>query len=352
MKKVSIKDVAREAGVSITTVSRALNGYSDVSEKTKARIQEIVERMDYAPDANARAMGSKETTKIGLLISSLMSKDENGFIHGHLSGLYRLCTECDCEFVLLVTETEQQKMLSFRQLCKKNNLSGIVVTGLRINDPYYEEMMKSDIPCAVIDMETRGKNKCNVTMDNIAASQEAVGYLIGQGHRNIAMLGGSELADVSIKRYAGYRGALIDNDIVCPKDYVCHCDFLESKAYEETKRLLSLHPEITAFFCASDMMALGAIRAAIELEIQVPEQLSVMGYDDIPVAQYVYNGLSTVHQDPNRVGYEAGRMVYRMMQGEEVDSKVVLPYNLVIRGTTGPVRRQENINLPGKHEEN
>lgn len=337
MKKVSIKDVAREAGVSITTVSRALNGYSDVSEKTKARIQEIVERLDYAPDGNARAMGSKGTTTIGLLIANAISEDENGFTHGHMIGLYRLCTECNCGFMLLVTETEHQKMLSFRQLCKTNNLSGIVVTGLNTNDPYYEEIMKSDIPCAIVDMEVAGKQKCNITTDNILASQQAVEYLISQGHRHIAMINGGELADVSMKRYAGYIGGLTGNNISPNKDYIRNCDFKENVAYEETKKLLTKYPEITALFCASDVMAMGAIRAAFELGKNVPNDISVMGYDDIPVAKYVYNGISTIHQNPHRMGYEAGRAVYRMIQGEDVEGKIILPHNLVIRGTTGPV---------------
>lgn len=337
MKKVTIKDVAREAGVSITTVSRALNGYSDVSKNTKARIQEIVERLDYAPDANARAMSCKETINIGLLISSLGSKDENGFIHGHLCGVYRLCTECNCEFMLQVIETEKQKMQSFRQLCKKNDFSGIVVTGLRTNDPYYEEIMDCDIPCAIVDMEVVGEQKCSVTIDNIGASQEAVQYLCSLGHRNIAMMNGGELAEVSRKRHAGYMGALRENNIPFRKEYIRYGNFREQDAYEETKKVLTECPEITAIFCASDMMALGAIRAITELGKQVPGDISVMGYDDIPVAQYVYNGISTVRQDSHSVGYEAARVVYRMIQGEKVEQKIILPHHLLIRGTTGPV---------------
>lgn len=336
MKKVTIKDVAREAGVSITTVSRALNGYTDVSQKTKERIREIVERLDYAPDANARAMSSKETTTIGLLISSLGSKDENGFIHGHLCGVYRLCTECNCEFMLLVTETEHQKMQSFRQLCKKNNLSGIVVTGLKTHDPYYEELMTCDIPCAIVDMEAGSGQKCSVTTDNISASQDAVQHLCSQGHKNIAMINGGKFADVSMKRYAGYVGALCANNIPVRQEYIRYGNFKEPDAYEETKQLLAMYPEITAIFCASDVMALGAIRAASELGRRVPADLSVMGFDDIPVAKYVYNGISTVQQDSHSVGYEAARAVYRMIQGEGVEQKITLPYHLLIRGTTGP----------------
>jgi len=338
MKKVSIRDVAKEVGVSITTVSRALNGYPDVSEKTKARILETVERLEYAPDAKARAMGSKETITIGLLLSNLAHTDANGFVYGNMCGVYQACSEFDCEFVLLVTQSEHQKMQSFGQLCGKNNLSGIVVTGLRSDDPYYEEMIRSDIPCALIDIENAGKMKCTVTIDNVAASQEAVNYLISQGHKHIAMLNGREVADVSIHRYAGYKGALMEHGLVLPRDYVRYCDFEEGKAYTQALELLNKYPEITAFFCASDVMALGAIRAVTKTGRIVPKDVSVFGFDDIPVSQYVYRGISTVKQEPREIGYVAGQAVYKMIQGEAVEPRIVLPHKLLIRETTSVAR--------------
>ena len=117
--KVSIRDVAKEVGVSITTVSRALNGYSDVSAKTKQKILEAVEKLDYAPDANARSMGGKAEPTIALLTSELKSRDENGFVYGLINGLYQQCSANSCEFMLLVTDAVKQEKLSFPQLCKK-----------------------------------------------------------------------------------------------------------------------------------------------------------------------------------------------------------------------------------------
>ena len=169
MKKISIKDVANEVGVSITTVSRALNGYSDVSEKTREKIQEAVERLNYAPDINARSLGGKADTTIALLTSELREKDENGFVYGLIKGLFEQCSEQGCEFMLLATDKAKQEKLSFLQLCKKKNLSGVVVTGLRKDDLYYMEILKSEIPCALIDMKVSGKKKCNITIDNVSA---------------------------------------------------------------------------------------------------------------------------------------------------------------------------------------
>lgn len=335
MKKISIKDVANEVGVSITTVSRALNGYSDVSEKTREKIQEAVERLNYAPDINARSLGGKADTTIALLTSELREKDENGFVYGLIKGLFEQCSEQGCEFMLLATDKAKQEKLSFLQLCKKKNLSGVVVTGLRKDDLYYMEILKSEIPCALIDMKVSGKKKCNITIDNVSAAKEAVKYLIQLGHREIGMINGQKLADVSGERYSGYVSALLEEKIPLKLDYTIYCDFIEDTAYEKTKELLNRYPQITALFCASDMMAIGAIRAAEDMGMQVPEDLSVLGFDDIPIAQYVYKGVSTVRQCPSMMGREGGRVVWRMIQGERVEEEVVLPHELLIRSTTG-----------------
>lgn len=342
--KVSIRDVAKEVGVSITTVSRALNGYSDVSEKTKQKILEAVERLDYAPDANARSMGGKAEPTIALLTSELKTRDENGFVYGMINGLYQQCSVNSCEFMLLVTDSVKQEKLSFLQLCKKKNLSGAVVTGLRTGDPYYKEIMDSDIPCVLIDIKASGKNKCNVTIDNVRASRQAVEYLIGLGHSKIGMLNGQKIADVSGERYAGYVDALLHAKIPLCLDYMCYGDFVEDTAFARTKELLQKHPEITALFCASDMMAIGAIRAIEELGLRVPEDVSVVGFDDIPIAKYVYKGITTIRQFPIEMGRAGGEAVFQMLQGGHVEKELVLPHELVVRGTTA---RRKSMDADG-----
>ena len=186
-------------------------------------------------------------------------------------------------------------------------------------------------------MKVAGKKKCNITIDNVTAAKEAVKYLIQLGHREIGMINGGKLADVSGERYSGYVSALLEAKIPLKLDYTINCDFIEDIAYEKTKEFLTRYPQITALFCASDMMAIGAIRAAEDMGMQVPEDLSVLGFDDIPIAQYVYKGISTVRQCPSMMGREGGRAVWRMIQGENVEEEIILPHELLIRNTTGKV---------------
>jgi LacI family transcriptional regulator len=341
MSKISIKDVAKDVGVSITTVSRALNGYSDVSEKTKEKILEAVERLNYAPDINARSLGGKADTTIALLTSALQETDEIGLVYGLIFGLFQQCSEQGCEFMLLVTNKAKQEKLSFLQLCKKKNLSGVVVSGLRTDDSYYHEILSSSIPCALVDMRVSAKNKCSITIDNVHAAKEAVEYLIGLGHRKIAMVNGSETAQVCAERYSGYVSALEEIGAAVCKEYLCHSDFIEETAFKKTQKLLVQYPEITAFFCASDMMAIGVVKAAQAMGMRVPEDISVVGFDDIPIAGYIYNGITTVRQSPAVMGRAGGEAVWRMLKAEPVGKEIILSHELIIRGTTAKVRDVE-----------
>lgn len=338
MKRTGIKDVAKAAGVSITTVSRALNGYGDVSVKTRTAIEEIARQLNYAPDVNARSLGGMTDTTIALLVSDLQPKDESGLAFGIISGLYQACARYHCEFILLATNTAGQGKVTYLQLCRKKNIDGVVVMGLRTDDPYYHEVLDSQIPCVLIDLDGNAPHTSSLSIDNEKAAEEAVGYLIQQGHVKIGMMNGEALAAVSKDRFAGYKNALLKEGIPLNPEYVVCGDFREQKALEEGIRLLSAHPEITAVFCASDLMAMGVIEGAKTLSRKVPEDLSVIGFDDIPIAAHVHGGITTVRQNPYEMGLLAGKTVWEMLENRTEAGHFYVPYELVIRGTTAPVR--------------
>lgn len=338
MKRTSIKDVAKAAGVSITTVSRALNGYSDVSQQTKKKIEEIAEQLNYAPDVNARSLGGKSETIIGLVVSELLPTNENGFVFGLISGLYQACSDFGYEFILLATSSTKQEKLSFVQMCRKRNLNGVVVCGIRTDDPYYQEILESDIPCALIDIKVERKNKCNISIDNVGAAHHATKFLLNHGHQRIALINGGKSADVSAQRLNGYAQALLEAGVMINVDYIKYCDFNEDFAYQNAILLLKEFPEITAFFCASDLMAIGVIRALESLGKSVPEDVSVIGFDDMQVAKYVYNGITTVRQDPFTMGRIAGDALKKIINKKEVASQITLPYEFVERSTVAKKR--------------
>lgn len=288
MRRTNIRDVAKAAGVSVATVSKALNGYQDVNPETRRRVLDVANKLNYVADTNARNMGGKvETTTIALLVNGLRSEDPSGFVFGILSGTHYICKRRNCDFMLLTTSSQEQEMTPLLQLCRQKSVNGIVASGFRLGDPYIEQMKEIDLPVAFIDMDEKGRNVFNVSIDNVAAAKRATEFLIQKGHRDVAMLNGTPAADVSRKRYRGYCLAFEEAGLAVNTDYLRYCDFDEGKAIQATLELLQRHPRITAIFAASDLMAIGACRAIGQLGMVPGTDIDVIGFDDIPIAKYL-----------------------------------------------------------------
>lgn len=340
MKRSGIRDVAKAAGVSITTVSRALNGYSDVNEETRRKIVEISKKLNYVPNSNARSLVGKKNKTIALLMSGLAKSDESGIAFGTLSGMYHSSVENGCEFILLTTNVGQQKEMSYLQLCREKNIDGVVIEGLTLDDPYYNELIESEIPCVVIDINLSSDNVCSLSINNEEAAYKVVNYLLDCGHRHIALINGKENAEVSKKRFSGYAKALTESGILLDIDYMRYCNFEEELAYENTAQLLCTYPDITAFFCISDVMAMGCIRAINDCGKEVPKDISVIGFDDMPMAKYINgNGLTTIRQNPFNIGKKAGDILYKMINGKIVEKEHTASYEFVVRGTVKSINK-------------
>ena len=333
MERVTIRDVAKKAGVSITTVSKALNDYTDVNPDTRKHIQEIARQMNYVPNAAGRCMGGRVDKVIGLLINDLRPMDPSGAVYGVLSGVCHACQDNNIEFILVTTDSVQQTQRPLKVLCLKKQLTGLVCTGFRLHDPYLQQLDEIDIPCAFIDIRTSSPDVLNITMDNERAAYEAVSFLIKNGRRNIALVNGSSEADVALLRGSGYRRALTEAGLVLRPDRMLMADFDSSLAYAKVKELLERDGTVDALFCSSDVMALGACKAIEELGLTVGDQGAVVGFDDIPEARYLYGGLTTVRQDFYLTGYMAGKAIYEKIEGKADVHVDNMMYELVIRGS-------------------
>jgi LacI family transcriptional regulator len=331
--RVGIRDVAREANVSITTVSRALNGYDDVNEETKKRIFKVVEQLRYAPNVNARSMGGIHQIVIALLISGLSREDDSGFVFGMISGMHKVASEHNCESIILTTDTQSQSTMSYLQLCRQKNVDGVLISGLNNDDPYYKELMNSEIPCVVVEGEFHSRNVSGLSIDNEMASYEAVRYLIELGHDKIGMMNGKASADVAIRRQKGYRQALRNSGIDLDDSWIYDGQFLKEEAYEQAKRMLSEHPDMSAVFCASDLMAIGVIEAIKEKGLRVPEDISVIGFDDIPLARYIEGGLTTIRQPFYDMTVKGVEALYQMVTNKRSYDHIYAPYEFVKRKT-------------------
>ncbi|GKX30280.1 LacI family transcriptional regulator [Vallitalea longa] len=329
---VTIKDIAKKAEVSITTVSRALNNYYDVSEATKKKIIDIANEIGYVPNRSAQNLVKQKNNTLAIILSGLEKKGgKDNIIYRLLSGMYSYAESVNYEVVLYTTDSAHQRDKTYVQFCKEHNIGGAVLNGIKIDDPYFKELLQSDFPCVLIDILAQGKNVSSISINNYEAAIEATECLLKHNHKNIAMINGRREAQVSIERYKGYVEAMTKSNIELKSEYIVYADYMEDKAYEETIKLLSNHPEITALFCASDMMALGTIKAINKLNLRIPEDISIIGFDNIPLSEYMTPPLTTVDQDFYVMGEKAAKQLLKMIKKEAYEKNYILQHKLLER---------------------
>ncbi|WP_027108708.1 LacI family DNA-binding transcriptional regulator [Lacticigenium naphthae] len=335
MKKITIKDVAKQAGVSIGTVSRVFNGYTDIGEATKQKVLRIADELEYTPNLSARSLSSKKKRNIALLLNNLELNNKANLSMDILSGVYQYTQETDFEFFLIPITTEQQKEKSLQKFLNERDISGAVIQGLKTDDPYIKEIEKSSIPIVLVDIEIAGDHVGSVSVDNEQAAYEAVEHLLSLGHEHIALMNGRKEAKVTVNREAGYRKALKERQIEVRQELIQYANFSEDIAQMMALDLLKNYPDLTAFFCASDIMAIGVMKAIKETGKTIPEDISVVGFDDITLAQYLTPPLSTVTQNMKDIGYQAATLLSRFILNEEIERQhIFVPHVLTIRETT------------------
>lgn len=331
---VSIKDVAKLANVSISAVSKTLNGYSDVSETTKQKVMKAAQELNYFPNRLAKNLKHKVTKTIALIISNFeQANGKDGVMFQIMTGVYAAAQHYQYEVVIYTRSLSEQQDKSYWQFCKENKIAGVVISGLRTTDPYFEELVNSEFPCMVIDADIVGPHTGSVITDNVGAARKAVEYLIGKGHREIGMINGHSFAAVSIQRLQGFREALEGAGLIYDLNRVIEADFSEQVAYEAAEPYLQRHPNLSAVFISSDLMAIGFMTRCRELNIRIPEDISIMGFDDIVLSSYTTPRLSTVRQDFTKIGYSAFEEVIKMLENQTPGYHKILSFEIVDRET-------------------
>ena len=336
---VTIQDVARAAGVTVGTVSRALNNYADVNENTRRRIIDTARRLGYHPNLVARSLSSKHVRNIALILSGFLEdKMFNHFETMLMKGCYQFALERGVDLSMHIINSQIQREKSFEQLCHEHNLSGAVLLGLKTTDPYAEGFPANSPPCVTIDTQVKGPNVSNVTLDHIAAFDELTQYLIDQGHRRIVLVHGRKEAMVSMERLAGAYQAMERNGLTLRRDQIIYTDFLREDAYAGVLDYFKTHDpaDATAFLCMSDMLAIGVIEALKHLGYAVPRDYSVVGYDGLDVTEFTDPRITTIDQNVQQKGYEAARLLMDMLEGRRPTQRLVLPHILAIKDSVAP----------------
>lgn len=329
MRKVTIKDVAREAGVSISTVSNALNDVDVLNPETKSHILDVAKRLNYVPNINGKLLKSGKSKMLGFFTTSVSGP----YFYTLVETMSRECDRHGYGLNIFVTKDKQVIMSNILG----GRVDGVIVyEELRIDENDIAIMEQNNIKAVFLDREIQNENMGSIIFDSYVDAYEATKYLISLGHKNIAYIAGVETMFDSEQRKAGYLAALKDYGLKADEDYILQGYFEEEGSYGAVKSFVNVHgsklPD--AFLAGNDLSAIGAMRALKSLGYEIPQDTSVVGFDDIDIAQYFSPSLTTVRNQIARQGILVVNHLIRMIQEKEEGRHEKLPGELIVRGST------------------
>jgi len=327
MKRVTIRQVAREAGVSTQTVSRVLNERPDVAAETRKLVREVIARLDYEPSAIARSLVSRRTYTLGLITSDFTDY----FFTQVFVGATEEARQHGYYFMLSSTEHNSEDEPECIRLLTQHHVAGILLArpGLQSDDDRVLRLLRGGVAVVAAVYHPPGAQLLTVDVDNVDGGSQATSCLLNNGHHRVAMIAGPARWRSVCDRATGYRAALEAAGIPYDPTLIVEGDWSYASGYRAMRQLLAGGCVFSALFAQNDRMAIGAIRALREAGRRVPDDVAVVGYDDIPVAEYCDPPLTTVHQPMQEVGRMATRLLIRAIEspgglGEEVRLKAYL----------------------------
>lgn len=321
MNNPTLKEIAAQLGVSITTVSKALKGYSDVSEKTKKAVTELAQKLHYTPNSFAVNLRTKESKTIGLIIPTLV----HDFFSNVIKGILEEAEKRDYLVIILQSNEKLECEKKQIDLLINKRVDGILMSLSNETGDFdhLNAIISHDTPLVLFDKIAKLVKCSKVTINDKKAAYDAVNYLIKKGYRKIAHFRGSYLPQNAIDRFLGYKKALEDNSIPYDSSLVFVCDNNQDfeDGYENAKKVINEHPEIDAIFAVTDLVAVGIIKYFNEIGISIPQRIAILGFSNWFMSSVISPKLSTVDQP----GLEIGRRSASILFDEISQKKKNLP---------------------------
>ena len=324
----TIKDVAKLAGVHPSTVSRVINDDPRISEKTKKKILLIVNKLRYTPNAIARGLKTKRTYTLGMLIPDIT----NPFFAEIARGVEDVANKNNFNVILCNTDDKLKKERIYLQILRGKRVDGLILGTAHVKDKSILELEMKKFPYILISRNIEGLDKNCIIVDDVEGGMMATEYLIKLGHRRIAHITGPLKTRSALNRLKGYKLALKKYKIKYQEELVEEGDFRIKGGYQAMKKFLKLLEPPRAIFAANDLLALGAMQAIQKKNFHIPEDFSVVGFNDIELASFVYPALTTIRQPMLEMGELAVKMLLRIIEeGEFNQRRVILQPKLIIR---------------------
>jgi LacI family transcriptional regulator len=325
---ITIRDVARRAGVSVTTVSRALNGSGPVSEDVRLRVRQASADLRYLPHGTARSLITRRTHAFGVVLPDLFGE----FFSEVIRGMDPRAQERGYHLLLSGSHAGRRE-IEFAVGAMRGRVDGMIVMSPDVRGTELAACLPPDVPVVLLNCDVAGTEFPSINVDNYGGALAMVRHLVGLGHRRIAMVNGSDGNFDARERTRGFRAAVAEAEGVSGAEAAG--DFTEAGGYRAALALLEVAERPTAVFCANDSMAVGAISAVRAAGLRVPEEVAVAGFDDIPIGRYLSPSLSSVRVDVNRLGARAVELLCHAIAKDAPPAQELLETRLVVRRSCG-----------------
>ena len=333
---VTIKDIAKRTGKSITTVSRALHGYNDVSPETREMIVRVAKEMGYTPNLLAQRLQKQRTDTLGFILPTFGPRFSDPFFSEFLAGIGNTAGEYGYDLLVSTQPPGEKELETYRQKVMGRQVDGFIVVRTRCQDPRIQCLRETDAPFVAFGRTEGDLDYPFVDEDGEAGMRMLVEHLVGLGHRRIAYMSPPLEYTFARDRLRGVQGALRDAGLALPDAYLVYGDLTQRSGVNQAAQLLDLSEPPTAIIAGNDLMAFGAMSAAQQRGLQVGRDVAIAGFDDIPMAETAHPPLTTVHQPIYKIGRMLAEMLIKIIRNEPVPSRqIILQPQLMVRRSCG-----------------
>ena len=334
---MTIRDIARLSGCGVATVSRVLNNHPDVSPDTRRRVMAVVEEQGFQPNSNAKHLKQQAGANVAIIVKGIM----NMLFSDLVERCQQLLRDAGRDTAVYYLDEDANEVAYALQLCREHKPLGILFLGGDL-EYFQAEFVHITIPCVLLTNSAKEldfANLSSVTTDDAAAAAQTIQFLAAKGHKDIGVLGGNwSCTQISYRRFQGCQQAFRELGLPFDAKRSEPCRYSMADAYDTTKLLLGRCPELTAIFCLSDVMAIGAIRSIHDLGLRVPEDFSVVGYDGISLSQFCVPRLTTVRQDTEQLAEQGVDLLLRSLERHSAPVHRVVPFQLLPGESVGTPR--------------
>ncbi len=315
--KINIADIAKEAGVSVMTVSRVLSAKGSVAQTTEKRVRDVIEKLDYHPNLLARSLSSKRSMNIGVTIPIMEHVLLDNYITQVLGGITDIAQQADYRITLIPFDPYGKELSEFVKWARSKIFDGLILIKTIVEDKRIEKLAESGFPFVLLNHKLRQENVNFVDSRNVTGAKMAVDYMYQKGHRQIAFVAGNLEESNALDRLRGFRESVSLHGLDEHEEWIIPGWFDQQAAYVESQRLFDSDYFPSAVFCADDYMAIGVIQRIQEMGLRIPDDVAVIGFDDIEPAAYINPSLTTIRQPLLEMGKEAVRILLNLIEEKQ-----------------------------------